>query len=220
MSLVANALTTVARFKTYHGVGTLTSAQDTILEGIVNAVSAYIMRYTGRIFKQQSFSNELLDSNGGNALFLKHFPVTTVSLEARDDVDNTSNFSSVDSEDYFIDYDSGILYLLGNLNWARGRQRFRATYTAGFNYDNSTTFLSDTNAGDIEWAAWRLIASAYDGRRDNPNVESERLGDYAVKFAKVAFEDEQVKAVLDKYKKAEAFTYKTASNTYDDPAVL
>lgn len=223
MSVLGNALTTVARFKTYHGLGSLTTAQDTILEGIINAVSSYIMRYTGRVFKSQIFTSELIDSNGGNALFVKNFPIDSsaaFTLQVRDDVDNTSDWSTVDAEDYFIEYATGALYLLGNLNWGRGRQRYRATYTAGYSYDNSATYLGDTEGADLEWAAWKLAAASWDARKDNPNVVSERLGDYSVTFGKVAFEDTQVKSVLDKYKKIEVFTYKTPNNLYDDNAVL
>jgi len=200
MSLKSYALTTVARVKTYADIST--SDDDTLLESIVNAVTEYIESYTGKRFKQTAYSNQEMDSDGSEFLFLEHYPVSTTAsftLQERESGENEDDWSTVDSNDYFIDYDTGVI-TVANGKFIKGTKKYRSSYTAGYDFDNATTYLSDTTAGDIELAAWELSKSTYNSRRGSSNVESESIGSYSVKFAAALYENENIKAILDKYR--------------------
>jgi hypothetical protein len=65
----------------------------------------------------------------------------------------------------------------------------------------------------VEYVAWKLVATAWEQRKGSTGVESEHIGDYSVKYAKNVFENEDIKAILDKYKRFEATSYITPRNT-------
>jgi len=206
MSLASYALTTVARFKTYADIST--ASDDTLLEDLVNAVSDWVENYCGRRFKQTAHSQKEIDSDGSKYLFCPEYPVSSTAsftLEIRTSAENEDEWESIDSEDYFVDYDNGIITIAAG-NWLKGKKKYRVTYTAGYNFDSSkeTDNLTDVGAGDLEVAVWKLLKSIYDERREDARVTRERLGDYDVTFARIAFEDDPtIGSVLNRYRKIE-----------------
>lgn len=212
MAVKSYALTTRQRLIDFLGLTGLTSTQNSVLDRIIDSVTEFIENYTGRRFKQTTYTNELYDGDGSEYLLLKNYPVNSASsftLSRRDSVVNESSWSSIDSEDYFVDYDTGIVEYAGGLRFASQPKHYRVTYTAGYNYDNSSTFLSDTEAGDIEYIAWKLCAVAWARRQGDPSIASESIGDYSVSYTKEAFENDEVKSVLDKYSSVSAYGVRT-----------
>jgi len=201
-SLKSYALTTLARLKTYLDI--TTADDDTLLTDIINATTEWVENYCNRRFKQTAYSNEEIDSDGSNFLFLKHYPINTsktFTLQERDTAENSDDWSTIDAEDYFIE-EEGFVRAIARQTWNVGIRRFRANYTAGYNFDNSSTFLSDTEAGDLELAIWKLCGSLYNERRGDARVRSEKIGSYSVTFMKIAFEDDPtIGTILDNYKK-------------------
>jgi len=201
MSLKAYALTTKARFIAFAGLTNLSAAEETVVEIIINSVTEYIENYCQRRFKETLYTEEVYDGDGSEFIMLKQYPLkadSTVTLGYRSSTVNKDNWGSIDSEDYFIDYNSGTLEI-ANGHFTNQARKFRVTYTAGFDFDNSTTFLADTTAGDIEYATWKLCETMWARRKGGVGVKAEKLGDYSVTYAKAVFESPEIKEVLDKY---------------------
>ena len=218
MALNANALTSVQRLADFLELGTITvgSSKETLLQRIINAVSQFVETYTGRTFKQTTYTNEEYDvGTKSEYLHLKNWPVSSTAsftLQERQSAENEDDWDTIDSEDYFVDYDSGVVELAQGLKFGRGPKRYRVTYTAGYNFDNSSTFLGDF-LPDLEYVVWKLCATLYNRRRGGVGVESERLGDVSVTLTKNVFESEEVREILDKYSKEEVASTKTPVNT-------
>lgn len=212
MATKSYSLTTRQRLIDFLGLTGLTSTQNSVLDRIIDQVTEFIENYTGRRFKETTYTNELYDGDGSQYLILKNYPVnsgSTFTLQRRDSVANEDSWSTIDSEDYFVDYNAGTIELIYGLNFANQPKHYRVTYTAGFSFDNSSTFLSDTVAGDIEYVAWKLCSVAWNRRQGDPSIASESIGDYSVSYTKEAFENDEVKSVLDKYASVSAYGDRT-----------
>ena len=199
MAAKSYSLTTKDRFKNYAEVSG--SSDDTLITILINQITEFVENYTGRRFKQTTYTNEEYDGTGTNTLILKQYPVSTfTSLNERSTRQNESDWNTIDSTDYFVDLATGIITLIP-YEFIPGTKLYRATYTAGYDFDNSTNFLEETEAGDIEWAAWELTKAAYNRRRQEPGISSARLGDAAVTYRKTIMEDDDIKSILDKYRR-------------------
>jgi hypothetical protein len=198
-TLKSYATTTTSRFKDYAEVSG--SSDDTLITILINQVTEFIENYTGRRFKQTAYTNEEYDGTGNHKLILKQYPVSTfTNLQERSTRQNEDDWNVLDSKDYFVELSTGVITLIP-YEFIPGTRLYRANYTAGYNFDNSTTFLENTEAGDVEWVTWELTKAAYNRRRQQPGLSSARLGDAAVTYRKTVMEDDDIKAVLDKYKK-------------------
>jgi len=193
------ALTTTARFKTYAGVSG--STDDTLIAILIDQITEFIENYCGRRFKSTTYTSEEYDGTGTHHLVLKQYPISTFTiLQERGTRQNKDDWGTVDSEDYFVETATGIITLIP-YEFIQGTKLYRATYTAGYVFDNSSTYLADTEAGDIEWAAWELLKGAYNKRKQQPGLSSAKLGDASVTYRAKVMEDEDIKAALDKYRK-------------------
>jgi len=208
MSIKSYALTTVQRFKDFKGLSGLTATQDTVIERLVNTCTEYIENYCQRRFKKTTYTQEKYDGDGSRELYLKQYPVIsgeTFTLQERTSTTNTDDWGTIDSEDYYVDNDTGIIEWIGRTRKFRNTaQAYRVTYTSGFDFDNAATFLTDTEAGDVEYAMWKILAAAWDKRKGDVGVISESLGDYSVTYSTAVFESPEIKEVLDKYARVSA----------------
>lgn len=205
-TLKANAITTVARLASFLGIATPASGstKETQLILQINALTSFIHNYLGYDPKSQTYTNEEMDSNGGESLLLGAFPVTTfTSLQVRTSAENEDDWDSVSGDDYHVDNDSGIIYGAGRRRFLGGRRLYRATYTAGFVFDNSSTFLGDTDGADIELAAWMLGAEVYNRGKGGGGIQSESIGDYRVVYKSAMFNNEEIATLLDEYVRGE-----------------
>lgn len=201
-TLKSYALTTASRLATYLRLtySDLNSTQQDLLTDICNQVTEFIENYCGRRFKLSTYTEEIYDGDNSGILALKNYPVTSLtSIELRTSTLNEDDWDSVDSERYHLDTDSGVVRMMGAGTLLKGRANYRVTYIGGYDFDNTTTFLSDTRAGDVEFVAWKLGATIWNERGSSSGVESEKLGDYSITFRQSVFEDEAVKEILDKY---------------------
>lgn len=204
MSLNTNALTTVDRTAEFIGIAVPASgsAKYNVLERIINSSSQFIERYIGKTVKQTAYSQEEYNTERGNTLNLKNYPVNssaTFVLERRNSGLNENSWEQINSAYFHIDYKTGIIYGAGGLNFAKSIKGYRVTYTAGYDFDNVTTFLGDTEGADLELACWMLVASAFERRSSGGNISSERIGDYSVTFRKAVLENEDLASILDKF---------------------
>jgi len=202
MSVKSNALTTAERVADYAGLGTLTGTKLTVMENIINSVSDFIENYTGVIFKETTYTHEEYSTERTQTLNLKHYPISTTAdflFERRTSALNNDDWETVDSQYYHVNYTNGIIESVYGAYFAVTIKGYRVTYTAGYDFDNSSTFLSDTDAGDVELATWMLCEAIYNRRKGGSGVRSERIGDYSVTYTRVLMENEDIKAILDKY---------------------
>jgi hypothetical protein len=217
MALNTNALTTVQRTADYLGLGTIAnpSTNYTILEILINIASNWIQNtYLNRTIKRATYSNEEISSDGTGILTVKEYPISSTDsfqLEVRTSATNEDDWETVDPEDYYIDYESGIIRAVEGFKFVKGNNKYRATYVAGYNFDLSTTFLSSTGAADLEYVVWKIVGTLYDSRKGGVGVKSESIGDYSVTYSesKSIFESPEVTVVLDKYAKIGMGSYVT-----------
>ena len=204
MAVTTYALTTRARLQDFLGITSPTATQQSLLDRSIDAATDFIERYCGRRFQLTTNTQEVYDGTDTPYILLKNWPVSTTAaftLEERESTKNSNNWGSIDSEDYFIHYDEGIVEFIGGFKFRKYPRAFRATYASGYDFDTVTAGkeLEAVGLGDLEYAVWKLAGTIYNNRKNNLNVESERLGDYAVTFRKQVMEDEDVKSILDKF---------------------
>lgn len=206
MSVKAYALTTRARVMDFMGVSSLTTVQENVLDRLIDAVTDFVESYCQRRFKQTAHTAEYHEGDGSEYITLEEFPVSsteTFTLSYRNTTANENSFTTIDSEDYFVDYDAGIVQLTANARFLKDSAfMYKVAYTAGYNYDNAATFLSDY-AADLEYAAWKLISTAFNKRKGEAGVQSESIGDYSVTYTSTLFENSEIREIVDKYRKVE-----------------
>lgn len=198
---LAYALTTVSRLKTFAGI--TTSSDDVVMDYIIDSVTDYIETFCDRRFKLTAYTNELYTGHNSSVLLLKNFPISSsagFTLQKRDSAQNESNFSTIESEDYYIDYPTGLITLAGG-KFNNIPFNYRISYSGGFDFDNVTTFLSTVGAADLEWATWKLSFTAYLQRRKAGNIQQEDIGDYSVVYTSELMLDKELQAVLKCYKR-------------------
>lgn len=195
MSLLANALTTVARFKTFASINN--NAQDTLIERLINAVTEFVEQYVGWTLLQTTHTNEVYDGTGTKSLVLDAGNVSSLTMQVRSSEINEDSWETVNTNQYFTK-PHGIIYAVG-WKFADVPQHYRVTYTSGYAYDQAAATLESLGLGDLEYAVWKLLQSAISNRKDNPKVQSETIGNYSVTFRKEAEMDAEIEAILDSY---------------------
>ena len=134
-------------------------------------------------------------------MLLKQYPVVvgqTFKIEARSSCDNVNTWDEIDSELYFVKENQGIVELVSG-EFRKLPKHYRITYTAGYDFNLTTTFLESCGAGDLEYACWNLISNFYSKKKGGDNIKSENIGNYSVTFADEVYEDPELKRILDKY---------------------
>lgn len=199
MSVKTYALTTLTRFKQFAGI-TSNSTQDAVIERLIDSVTEFVENYIGYRVQQATYTNENYDTDDSDTLILNKFPVSSVSsLQRRNSALNEDSWETIDSQYYHLDSAAGIIYGAGGWKFSRTRRGYRVTYVAGFNFDNASTFLSDTEGGDLEFVCWQLVATAWNMRKGGTGIEQESIGDYSVTYKKEVMQNDDIKAILDKY---------------------
>lgn len=208
--LVNDAMTTVPRACAFMGV-TVPSNTDplyAVIEGLINAATAFAKKHTSRTFKKQTYTNVELDTERGQIINLPNYPVSTTDpfiLEKRDSQLNESQWETIDALYYEVDTDAGIINCMDGVYFFRTIRGYRVTYAAGYDWDNVNTFLSDTEAGDLETAIWLMVRDAFISRKYPQNLRQERIGDYSItlqtagKLQGFIFDNAQALDILDNY---------------------
>lgn len=204
MALVAHALTTVDRACAWMGIDTPAtgSTQELRIQLAINSATDYIERYTGRRFKKTSYTQEEYDAEEGGVLLLKNYPISSndsFSLQIRTSGVNEDSWEFIDGQYFHVDYENGIIKAAGSSRFNNSIMGYRASYTAGYDFNNSTTFLSDVGAGDLEMAVFLLVASLYTRGADGGGIMRERIGDYDVTYARTMMQTPELAAILDNY---------------------
>lgn len=205
MTLKAYALTTVSRLAAFLGVSSPTPAQQTLFEYLINASTEMIENYIGFRVKKSTVTQEEYNTDKSGIITLNRFPLTAtaVTVQRRLSGLNEDNWETIDSQYYHIDRNAGIIYGAGGYTFERSRDGYRVSYEAGYDFDNSTTYLGDTEGGDIELACWMLCNKLYNSRGDSVGVKRESIGDYSIEYfdskLSQSLIDSDIAAILDNY---------------------
>jgi len=191
MSVVAYALVTLDNVKTFLGI--TGSSKDAILEMLINMITDHIEKRTGLRFTDTTYSEEEYDGTGVKTLSINNFPITATQafkLEQNNAWDNSDDWEEVDTDEYWVDNDTGIITKTSV--FAKSTKNFRITYSAGYT----------TIPYDLQLLVMNLISEILN-KRSSAGVLEERLGDRTVKFDVVSIIDSnsEYKNILANYRK-------------------
>lgn len=132
-SPLSYALTNLNDVKESLGIQSSDTSYDNLIIRNINKSTLAIESYCGRRFMETTYTDEVYNPTQTDELVLRQRPVTATQsfgLDVRTTGLNADNWETIDSELYFVDNSSGVVYCMFNSN---GRwQRFRATYSAGY----------------------------------------------------------------------------------------
>jgi len=207
----AYALTTVARVKDYLGI--TSSDHDSLLGVLVDAITDFVENECDRRFKKTEYTDVKLDSEGSTELVLPNWPVdssATFTLYERESTsgygsDDSGDWDDIDSDDYRVDWDAGIIR--ANFKFNEGFQNYKVDYTAGYDFENedadNLVTLASAGLSDLELIVWKLTGREFQKRKGTGDIKRMRLYNYEVTFAKEAYSDDEIKEVINKYKRFE-----------------
>jgi hypothetical protein len=180
--MAAGDLTDLDTVKAWLGVSGATS--DTLLGGLVTAVSSFITNYLGRQILAASYV-ETYRGNGQSVMLLRNFPITAVASVAFAGQTITSAADPVTLT-------SGLLFDDRTLQLVGGRFPFAlpvvVTYTAGY----------ATTPADVAQAAVELVGEAF-RRRDRIGLSSKSLGGQEVIAFSLKDMNDTARALLASY---------------------
>lgn len=198
MSLSANALTTLAKTKTYLEI--TSSSQDGLIEQLIDAVSSFILSYLDRDLKAQS-RTVIFSGSGRTEKVLPDAPISgSVVLSNRYSPFVDSDWSGIDSDQFEVTANTGKIFMPSS--FYRGQNNYRAVYTGGYTYPGDAGYDAATNKlpFDIEMAVWELVGVKL-GTNKSGGVESEQVKNIRITYAKALSDNPHIKELLDRYKR-------------------
>lgn len=203
MALLAYALATLADTKSFLGINN--SSNDSRLEMLINMATVYLETLTNRRFASTVYTDEKYDGTGKRELQLKKFPIISFTqLQKNRATDNSDDWETIDSSDYWVDNDNGIITMTSpflefadseendlteSLLFELGKNKYRATYTAGH----------ATVPHDIQMACILIVGEMFNTGKAS-GVKRESLGDHSVEFASIIDTNPIIKNIISGYK--------------------
>jgi hypothetical protein len=130
-SILSYALTDLASVKESLRIPSSTTTYDNLIIRKINQATRAIEAYCGRRFKATTFTEVEYTGTVIDQIILRQRPIIEfTALEVRNTTLNSSDWETIDTQLYFVDYAAGIL----DLNFiATGKwNRYRVSYTAGY----------------------------------------------------------------------------------------
>lgn len=163
------AIITAAEYKTHRGISG--TDYDAILAVIIPSKQAWLERQCGRLFDEDTYTDQVHDGDGTQRLYLNNWPVSAVT--AVKSVASDGSTTTLDSTAYRL-VDSEYLYRLGSTETAwespspfsgyrgpcftEGDGNYSVSYTAGY----------ATAPDDLKAVMFTLIDMALEERGRNP----------------------------------------------------
>jgi hypothetical protein len=122
MPLMDNALTTLEEAKAY--IKESDPSIDATIEFLINAASAAIENYCYRKFAEASYADEEYDGTGIRNLYLKNYPVQSITEIKVDDV-------ILSATEYKVRKESGTV-VRPKSRWQEGILNLKVSYIAGY----------------------------------------------------------------------------------------
>lgn len=170
--MAAGDLTTLAELKVYLRISAAT--WDTELTALIAAISKFFHTECDVNFLTATYTDELHDGDGEYYLMLLNpFQLTAFTTLKINYLDATS-YDEVDSDDYKVYEDSGIIYYAGG--FPKGHQNIAVTYTSG--YADAAAIPVDLKLGIHE-----MIRFIFKSIKLNPSVIEETIDVYSYKLS-------------------------------------
>lgn len=173
-TLLSYALTTLSDVKeTLSITGT---SSDNLLTRKINQATEIIIGYCNRRFDEQTNVVEYYDGRVEQQLLLRNRPITgttTFVLEARDTTLNDNDFTTIDSNEYFVDTTAGLID--GVASFRGTYDRYRVTYSYGV-----TTIPADISEACVSIATYLYNNDAGIVANISSKSEGSRSIDYSV----------------------------------------
>lgn len=169
MAIHAYALTTLAELKTYMGITGV--AEDTLLESLIDAATDLIELFCNRRFKKTTYTDELYDGNGKTILFMKNYPIVTVTSMYYVIVGMSDEL--IDPTYHKVYENEGFIYTPHY--WRVGHLNIKVTYDAGYD------FAADGIPSELKQICNELAAYLYSAR-GKTGLKAERMGNYSVTY--------------------------------------
>jgi len=166
--------TTIARVKTLAGI--TNADKDTELTAILASVSQRFEGFMGQRLAQESRTVEFSVQPRANAIFLRAFPVQSITSVKNDQRWDWASATAIDTDLYHLDGDSGTLYIDYDLQ--SGAKALQVVFVAGFGTDTADLIL---NYPAIAQAADLQVLDIY-RRRNSPAGSSKSLGGNRTEF--------------------------------------
>lgn len=129
--LLSYALTSLGDVKELLGIDSSDQSWDNLIRRKINQATEMIEGWCNRRFKSTAYTAEMYDATQDNQLVLRNYPVIAfTSLSARDTTLNSGSFSVIDSDQYFVDTNAGVVDAVSSF-WGQYDQ-WSVTYTAGY----------------------------------------------------------------------------------------
>jgi len=198
-------LATLADTKTFLGINDNT--KDAVLTILLNQASAYLEKLCGRTFSETVHTYEKHDGTGHRELRLDHFPVIVppaVVLQKNRATDNTDDWETIDTENYWVNEDDGIITMTSafldfddqddsglseSSVFTLGKNKYRVTYTAGY---SSIPY-------DLQYACMTLVSEMMNKRKSG-GIKSESLGDHSVVFQSIFSTSKEIQDIINSYR--------------------
>lgn len=125
-------LVTKAEYKAYAGIESTNF--DTVIDAIIPKVSEFVKTYCRRTFVDYVNDIKVETTSGGygSKIFLKEFPILTLS-----GVDHSTDYgqtytSLVEFTDFVLDVEEGTVDCLWEQGWTKAINGYQVSYTAGY----------------------------------------------------------------------------------------
>lgn len=155
------------------------------VKAIINAMileqQELFQEMTGRHVESQSVVQEVYDGNGTTQLRLNDYPVSAVTLYDRD-TSSDANHTEIDSTDYDVDGDAGILTKFAGLLFVNTEKSILVSYTRGWAIASIPREIKECIK---KQTVIEVLAQAYkreDGQEILPSVKSMSADGYNVTF--------------------------------------
>lgn len=199
MATVVHALTSKAKVKSFLGI--TDSNSDAIIDELISYITDFVESMCGRRFIETVYSNEVHDSKRQQDLFLRNYPIASVSaVEYRSGTYATPVWVTYTTEHYLLYGAEGFIHFAGKLPHVP--QGVRASYTAGYKIDwsNELNLALHTLPFDVAMVATELAANLLETRK-NQGVQSMSTEGQSVTLVDVQKQVTQKQiSVLSKYK--------------------
>lgn len=211
---MADNFATRAEVKSYLGIASSNTTDDSLLDALLLRTTKLIQNYTGRDLLQTTYTDERYDGDGERDLHLLAYPLITLT-SVYDDPDRDFDSESLldedtsDVEGHYIIIRKGFVENPGIIRrvdgvWAKGDQNIKVTYVAGYADAN---IPKDLVQAQIDW-----VSFIYRNKDARVGIDSYRIGQYSVTYKKnssmgaqgsglsPALPPDEVRMVLDTYR--------------------
>lgn len=132
-AILSYALTSVADVKETLGIGSSVTTYDNLITRKINQATEMIIGYCNRRFDEQTGVVEYYDGTDLQQLLLRNRPVTattTFVLQSRNTSLNDDDFTTVPTDQYFVDTAAGVVD--GIASFSGSYDRYKVTYSYGW----------------------------------------------------------------------------------------